>query len=61
MKEEAFSDEKYDDAQPLEDDIATGHNGGRELQRNLKARHLAMISLGMSPRSLFSFSPYSRL
>ncbi|KAF8917516.1 hypothetical protein BGZ52_013254, partial [Haplosporangium bisporale] len=46
MKEEALSDEKYDDAQALEDDIATGHNGERGLQRNLKSRHLAMISLG---------------
>ncbi|KAF9371647.1 hypothetical protein CPB97_001820 [Podila verticillata] len=46
MKEEAFSEEKFDDAQALEDDIATGHNGERGLQRNLKSRHLAMISLG---------------
>ncbi|KAG0029381.1 hypothetical protein BGZ81_003863 [Podila clonocystis] len=43
---EVFTSEKYDDAQALEDDIATGHNGEQGLQRNLKARHLAMISLG---------------
>lgn len=61
MKEEAFSEEKYDDAQALEDDVATGHNGERGLQRNLKARHLAMISLGMFPGSLFSFPSYARL
>ncbi|KAF9430571.1 hypothetical protein BGZ94_006059 [Podila epigama] len=46
MKDE-FSNEKYEaDPQQLEDDIATGHNGESGLQRNLKARHLTMISLG---------------
>ncbi|KAG0331146.1 hypothetical protein BG004_001800 [Podila humilis] len=45
-KEEAFTSEKYEGAEALEDDIATGHNGERGLQRNLAARHLTMISLG---------------
>lgn len=58
--DEAFTNEKYEDAQALEDDIATGHNGEQGLQRNLKARHLAMISLGMSPLPR-SFSLFFRL